>query len=424
MDTVVSPERIHNELLHCVTLTQRSIQKSAGMETVSRTCCQLAADIFSHSYTPSPYTRFAVTDPKLREIYAPAFRDRLAQNWLVYHLSPFVERVLIDDTYANRCGKGVLAAVKRAQTFMRRPGNQYYLQLDVQNFFNSIPHAALLRQCRILITRYMSAHPLRTQILDMLEKSVQHAAPANTFTISGDRLLLDSIPAHKTLLAAGPGRGLPLGSASSQMLAGLYMNPLDQYIKHTLRVKGYVRYMDDLILFGNSTAQLSRYRQAIRYFMQTELELTLHPHKQTLQACHQGADYLGYRIYPHYLHLRKRNITKLVAWMRFFNSLLSGTPGHPPTHIAARPEWMSLTDNGSLSPDLPLLQRMQAVINSYYGMMKHATHFRLRRDIWYRHGGMLTTYMLPDGPQYTSVRIKKRCLQDWILSRSLPVHTG
>ncbi|HEQ3521863.1 TPA: hypothetical protein VGS91_004872 [Citrobacter freundii] len=196
MDTVFTPEQIHHQLLHCVTLTQRSIQKSAGMEVVSRTCRQLAADIFSHSYTPSPYTRFAVTDPKLREIYAPAFRDRLAQNWLVYHLTPFVERVLIDDTYANRRGRGVLAAVYRAQTFMRRPGNGYYLQLDVQNFFNSIPHSALLRQCDTLMTRYMSSHPLRTQIRDMLEKSIRYAAPENTFTISGDRLLLDSIPAH------------------------------------------------------------------------------------------------------------------------------------------------------------------------------------------------------------------------------------
>ena len=394
------------------------------MEMVSRTCRQLAADLFSHSYTPSPYTRFAVTDPKLREIYAPAFRDRLAQNWLVYHLSPFVEKVLIDDTYANRRGRGVLAAVHRVQTFMRRPGNRYYLQLDVQNFFNSIPHSALLRQCDTLMTRYMSSHPLRTQIRDMLEKSIRYAAPTNTFTISGDRLLLDSIPTHKTLLAAGPDRGLPLGSASSQMLAGLFMGPLDQYIKHTLRIKGYVRYMDDLILFDSSTAQLSRYRQAIRHFMQTELELTLHPHKQTLQACHQGADYLGYRVYPHYLHLRKRNITKLVAWLRFFNSLLSGSSGHPAAHITARPEWMLLADTGELHPELALLQRMQGVINSYYGMMKHATHFRLRRDIWHRHAGLLTGYMLPDGPQYASMHIKKCCMQDWVTSQYLSIHAG
>lgn len=148
--------------------------------------------------------------------------------------------------------------------------------------FNSIPHAAQLRQCDALMARYMYSHPLRTQILDMPGKSIRYAAPANTFTINGDRLLLNSIPVHKTLLAPGPDRGLPLGSASSQTLAGLFMVPLEQYIKHTLRVKGYVRYMDDLILFGSSTEQLSRYRQAIRYFMQTELKLTLHPHKQTL----------------------------------------------------------------------------------------------------------------------------------------------
>lgn len=297
-----------------------------------------------------------------------------------------------------------------------RGHSSHYLQLDVQNFFNSISHSLLLQQCEALLARYFDNHPFKEHIHYLLKKSIKHSVAFHTFTISGDRQLLNAIPSHKTLKRTGSDRGLPLGSAASQMFANIYLNPLDQFIKHQLRVKGYVRYMDDMLLLGDSSQQLSRYRQVIRNFMQTELELTLHPLKQTLQACQQGADYLGYKVYPHYLHLRKRNITKLLAWLRYFNDALAGTPQHSAMHIVYKPEWEYRFPRSGI-PDFALLQRMQSVINSYFGMMKHANLYRLRKKIWHHHAGLLKAFMLPDNAQYTSVRIKKRCLQDWISLR-------
>lgn len=369
------------------------------MENISRICQQLAEDMQTRQYTPSSYTRFAVTDPKLREIYAPAFRDRLVQNWLVYHMTPYVEKSLIDDTFANRKGKGVLAAVLRTQRFMRQPHHGHYLQLDIQNFFNSISHPLLLQQCDRLLERYFHTHPLKEMLRNLLRVTILHPVATHTHTLSGERKKLDAIPPHKTLLGAGVGKGLPLGSAASQMLANIYLNPLDQFIKHRLRVKGYVRYMDDLLLLGDTPQQLSRHRTAIRDFIQTELKLALHPQKQILQSCRQGADYLGYKVYPHYLHLRKRNIAKLLSWLKHCNSQLAGT--HP-------------------APDYPLLQSMLAVINSYYGLMQHANHYRLRKHIYHHHFGLLKSFIRPGNAQYASVRIKKHCLITWVASQRDP----
>lgn len=397
------------------------------MEAISRICQRLAIEIDTLSYTPSGYTRFAVTDPKLREIYAPSFRDRLVQNWVVFHMNPSVERLLIDDTFANRKGKGALAAVHRAQRLMRQPGHSHYLQLDVQNFFNSMSHTVLLQQCEALLARYFGTHPLRERIHNVVKKTILHPVANHAFIVSNNPLLLNSIPRHKTLSGAGTGRGLPLGSAASQMFANIYMNPLDQFIKHQLRVKGYVRYMDDMLLLGSSSQQLSLHRQAISNFMQTELALTLHPKKQSLQYCRQGADYLGYKVYPHHLHLRKRNINKLLAWLRFFNESMAGSRHSPvpfkvPLSVASKSEWHSRFAQASAGiPDFVLMQHMQSVINSYLGMMKHANFYRLRKDIWHRHAGLLKAFMLPGNAQYTSVRIKKYCLQDWVSQQHLPI---
>lgn len=414
MTFISLPEKIHYELLQCARLTGSSVQKSLNMESISRTCRALSDEISQHRYRPSTYSRFAITDPKLREIYAPAFRDRLAQSWLVYQLNPYAERVLIDDTFANRTGKGTLAAVRRVQRFMRQPGHTHYLQLDIQNFFNSIPLGGLLIQCKKLTHRYFSGHPLHDTLDYMLEQCILYPVAQNTRIVSGDRQLLASVPEHKTLAGAGHGKGLPLGSSASQMFANLWLSSLDSFIKHTLKVRGYVRYMDDLFLLGGSTKQLSLWRNDIQIFCNEMLGLRLHPTKQTLQRCQQGANYLGYRVYPHHLHLKTRNIKRLIAWLHFFNAGLRGIPApHPIAGINIR-DWPTFHPGRSVIPDYPMLQRMQAVINSYLGMMLHTQHWRLRKHLWHKHAGILKTWFIPSAPDYGPVRIKKYCLRDWI----------
>lgn len=152
----------------------RSIHKSLNTESISITCRLLSDEISGQTCRPSIYSRFAVSEPKLREIYAPSFRDRRVQCWLVHHINPYVERVLIDDTFANRKGKGTLAAVKRTQQFMRQPGHAYYLPLDSQRFFNSIPLRPLLNLCKVLTKHYLSEHPLYPTLDFIVERGILH----------------------------------------------------------------------------------------------------------------------------------------------------------------------------------------------------------------------------------------------------------
>ncbi|MEL5615771.1 RNA-directed DNA polymerase [Serratia marcescens] len=412
-------KQINYELLQCVVKMGRSIHKSLNTESISQTCRTLADEISSQRYQPSIYSRFAVTDPKLREIYAPSFRDRLVQCWLVYHINPYVERVLIDDTFANRKNKGTLAAVQRVQRFMRQPDHTYYLQLDIQNFFNAIPRTPLLTQCQSITQRYLSESPLYETLDFILERCILHPVARCTWTVSGDRRLLNTIPPHKTLLGAGSDKGLPLGSSASQMFANLWLSPLDHFIKHSLKARGYVRYMDDLFLLGSSSKKMSQWRELIASFCASELSLTLHPKKQSIQKCSQGADYLGYRVYPHHLHMRNRNIRRFIYRLHFFNQVLSG---HPPRHThnnsdAFVHKWAAYLNGTPITPHYELLTQIQSVINSYLGMMQHTQHWRLRKQIWHRYAGLLKTWFIPADANYGAIRIKQYCKQDWIVQQ-------
>jgi hypothetical protein len=224
---------------------------------------------------------------------------------------------------------------------------------------------------------------------------------------------LSQVPAHKSLLGAAPDTGLPIGSVASQHFANFYLNGLDHFVKHELRVKSYLRYMDDLLLLGPDQASLTGWRDRIADYLRS-LRLKLHSDKEKLQRADKGLEYLGYRVYRHHLHLCTRTVNTLKARLDFFKHLLRPDE-YPKRQIPVRGLWHDFAQAGfqaPVEPDLLLLKSMEATINSYFGLMGHADHFRLRRDIFHSHFGPLKKFFAPGGPDYLSVRVKKRFLQE------------
>ena len=167
------------------------------------------------------------------------------------------EPVFIHDSYANSAGRGSHSAVGKLQTFMRQRENMpgartaggWYLQLDVHNFFNSIHRPTL--------------YTMLCQRLVQAEKRGQLPAAAAAA----------GIPPHKRLCNAAPGCGLPVGNLTSQFFANVYLNALNQFVKHTLKVLHYVRYVDDFVLVADTPAQLAQWHQDIADFLHQKLRL-------------------------------------------------------------------------------------------------------------------------------------------------------
>jgi RNA-directed DNA polymerase len=254
----MTPNEIACQLFSCAAKAGNSEHKRAQFINLPDIVLQQANAIAEERYQPQPFTVFAVTDPKLREIFAPHFTDRLAQQWLVSHIEPWWNKHFIDDSYANRKNKGVQTAINRLQHFMRQPGHRWYCKLDIRAFFASIDRKVLLQLWYNTLPKLPYNIKTRNQLnqvtLAILQQNPTEPAPFR----SGHRHLLAKIPPHKSLYHARPGIGMPIGSLTSQFFANVYLNELDQFIKHTLKIKGFLRYVDDFIILGDNPQTLNK----------------------------------------------------------------------------------------------------------------------------------------------------------------------
>ena len=367
----------------------------------------------THAWHPSRTTRFVTLHPKPREILAADFGDRVVHHLLVPWLERLYEPVFIHDSYANRKGKGTHAAVQRLQTFTRSQRGGHYLQLDIANFFHSVDRRTLygLLQARVqrdlrqsafatgqgvqgsfaakaaptaagTVSRVGAAsaantphaqttprprhvHPGEARHMLWLARLLLTGNPAQGAAYQGRPQDLARVPAHKQLANAPDGKGLPIGNLTSQFFANVYLNELDQYIKHTLKVRHYLRYVDDFVLLHHNPAQLRQWREAIEGFLRQRLGLALRDARR-LAPVANGIDFLGYIVRPGYLLVRQRVLGHLHDKL---------------TRMGRRVQHA----NGSLRCPPALAAQVQAVLASYFGHLAHAKSRNAQAQVFARH---------------------------------------
>lgn len=217
------------------------------------------------------FTQFLIRDPKPRVITAPCLRERIIHHAIVNVFEPDFERWLITDTFACRKGKGRIAALLRTRRFAGRFGT--FLKLDVRKYFDSVPHDRLLG---LLGRRFKDG-----RLLDLFERIVRSFRGAL-------------------------GRGLPIGALTSQHFANFYLGHFDRFVKETLRVEGYVRYMDDMALWADDEGRLKAALRDGEGYLRDELGLALKPTPYLNRTAH-GMDFLGCRVFPHHMTLNRRS---------------------------------------------------------------------------------------------------------------------
>jgi hypothetical protein len=232
---------------------------------------RLQQELLDHHYQPGAYRYFKVHDPKERTIAVAPFRDRVVHHAIVRVLTPIYEQVYISDSYATRPNKGTHRAILRAQHFLR--GYSWYLKTDIEKYFDRVDHEILVA----LLKRKIKDRAL----IDLLDRIVRNAPE--------------------------PGKGLPIGNLTSQFLANVYLDPLDHQIKDRLRVRGYIRYMDDLLLLANSREDLVAHQQAIEDYLGSRLALSLKPSATWINRSAHGISFLGMRIFPGIIRVKPEN---------------------------------------------------------------------------------------------------------------------
>lgn len=251
------------------------------------------------NYQPEPYSSFTIHEPKRRLISAAAFRDRVVHHALCNAIEPIFDRTFIDDSYANRTGKGTHRAIDCCQQFARR--YRYVLTCDVRQHFPSLDHAILL------------------EILAKTIRDPKVLALCRTIVESGAGILdheYENIyfPGDDLLSILRP-RGLPIGNLTSQFWSNCYLNPFDHFVKRRLRCKGYLRYVDDFLLFADEPGQLWEWK-ARALDRLAGLRLTVHEPRTQVRPVEEGIPWLGFLVFPDRRRLKRRNVANASRRLR------------------------------------------------------------------------------------------------------------
>jgi RNA-directed DNA polymerase len=279
----------------------------------------LFKELNSGNYKPGRSVCFVTCSPKPREIFAASFRDRIVHHLLVRKIEPYWDKVFIHDSYACRREKGTHAAVDRLKSFVRSitKGGRvraFYLQLDIRNFFMSIDRNLLFRflekglrkQFNIPLNRL----PLGCENLNEFEayrnllKTFVFHNPTENFERRSPIKKWNMVKPEKSLFNCKKGKGIPIGNLTSQFFANVYMNKFDQFVKHDLKVKHYIRYVDDFVILGETRDELKELLDKIREFFKRELFIEL-KNDIRIRSLSSGVNFLGY--VQHVSHRLPRN---------------------------------------------------------------------------------------------------------------------
>jgi hypothetical protein len=278
----------------------------------------LLNEINSGNYQISKYLCFFAQSPKQREIFAPSFRDRIVHHLVAPYLEAIFEPLSIYDVYNNRKGKGTHKAVERGKSFSRAIGlNGWYLQLDVKSFFYSINKNILYQLIINQLDRFKPVGSLTKDEFLSIIKIIIYEKPTENYIFKGDKEVFKTLKEGKSLFTINDGYGLPIGNLTSQYFANIYLYQFDNWIKRELKVKYYIRYVDDFVLFSKDRNKLRLWFRYIERYLREKLELSLRDDVK-LRQTKDGLDFLGYIIRPDYI-LSRRRVINNYKWKKSNN---------------------------------------------------------------------------------------------------------
>lgn len=244
----------------------------------------LHSDLANQTYRHGGYQAFRVNDPKPRDIHKASVRDRLLHHAIYRILYPFFDKAFIADSFSCRINKGTHKAIERFWTMAHKVSRNntrtcWVLKCDIKKFFANIDHDILLE----ILQEYIPDK----NILSLLKEVIK------SFEMR-------------------PGKGLPLGNLTSQLLVNIYMNRFDQFVKHRLKAQCFIRYADDFIFLSDDKNWLNIILQRIDIFLLQNVKFQLHPQKIFIKTLSSGVDFLGWVHFPHHRVLRTATKRRMI----------------------------------------------------------------------------------------------------------------
>ena len=345
-------------------------------ENLKENLDKLTDVLFNRTYQPSSSFCFIIHDPKIREIFAARFLDRIVHHLYFNMTAPMYEKLLIEDSYSCRYGKGTHYGVHRLSEHIRQASQGYakkvyVLQLDMKGYFINIDRKVLLGLTENIFERMQHRHieansPYRYKnvvdfdFIKYLNRVIIEHDPSKECILKSPRSEWKDLPDSKSLFKTKPDCGLPIGNLTSQLLSNVYLNELDQFVKRELKCKHYGRYVDDLYIVAGDKEELKRLIPKIREFLKTRLHIELNEGKTRITSSKQGVQFLGYFVKEYRIYICNKTLSRIRKKL----------------NLCIHNKEMSNINNS---------------INSYLGMFKHCASYNLRKEIF---GNMVFTTMI------------------------------
>ena len=320
-------------------------------------CYGLYRELNAMTYKPGPSTAFCVPRPRLREVFAAGFRDRIVHHLLILRINGVIENRLGDCAVACRKGKGVVYGVRRLKQMLDAEPDGWLARCDIEGFFMSIDKSLLMPLVEDVVREACTTD---TDWWLWLARVIVMHRPELDCVVRGNADLWRLLPDNKTLFKTG-GRGLPIGNLPSQVLANLYMAAFDEWA--TQQLGGgvrYVRYADDFVMVHPDKRHLLRTLGLARQWLEEHRHLKLHRRKVVVQPVCRGVAFTGSFIKGGIVHVGRRQRTGAM--------LLAGEWSRKPEH----------TDDER--------RRLCVRYNSYCGLLRQGASYFLRRTMWRRLG--------------------------------------
>ena len=350
MNEWCSIEEVYAAYLDCKKRKSKSTSYARFAANEAANIYDLWEDLNKHTYTIGRSDAFCVTRPKVREVFAAQFRDRVVHHLLMIRLLPHFERVFIEDTYNCRKGKGTDYGIKRVAGYMQENPEKWVLKCDLKHFFMSIDKTLLSNRLEEFI-RCAYHKDDEEEVVSLARQIVMHQPELNCIR-KGNLELWDVLPKGKSLFKSDGNHGLAIGNLTSQIFANFYLTPLDDWLGNMDEIK-YGRYVDDFVLIGERDVLLESLPK-IRDKLKT-IGLTLHPDKIYLQPIRHGMKFLG-SVIKH---------DRLYAGNRTVNNAYEVTRGY-----------------GRIKHKEENIEKFAQRYNSYMGYLMHKQSYAIRWKIW------------------------------------------
>lgn len=302
---------------------------------------ELHNELVNQTYQHCPYVKFHIYDPKHRIIHKAEVKDRIVHHIVFKELYRIFNPTFIYHSYSSRNNKGTHLAVRNLSRTLRKVSNNYtkqvyVLKCDIKKFFHSVSHQKLFE----IIKNKINDHKFLWLVWQI---------------ISSFFIIAENFPQRELKKNFLEKRGLPIGNLTSQIFANIFLDKFDWFIKKQLRIKYYFRYADDFVIINSNPEYLNNIVNLIEEFLNTKLNLKLHPQKTEIRKFGQGVDFLGYVILPHYITLRTKTKKRV---------------------------FKKIKDNKEkLDQNLISKNSFNQSLQSYYGIFMRCNSYKLKREL-------------------------------------------